>query len=162
MSQPFQATDDVSRAVWHLGALMQLRLTGEQTDGRFALTEHRCRRGTAAPLHRHALQDETFIVLEGELAIHIDGTDFRAAPGSITFAPRGLPHFYQAESEECRFLALITPAGFEQWFVETGEPAGDLSLPPIPDSPPDVGALIAAAARYGVEILGPPPNTTAG
>ncbi|NKY60712.1 cupin domain-containing protein [Nocardia flavorosea] len=162
MSQPFQATDDVSRAVWHLGALMQLRLTGEQTGGRFALTEHRCRRGTAAPLHRHALQDETFIVLEGELAIHIDGRDFRAGPGSVTFAPRGLPHFYQAESEECRFLALIVPAGFEQWFVETGEPAGNLSLPPIPDSPPDVGALIAAAARYGVEILGPPPNMTAG
>ncbi|MGV0771424.1 cupin domain-containing protein [Mycobacterium syngnathidarum] len=160
MTQAFQAVDDVSKAVWHLGALVQFRITGEQSGGRFALTEHRCRRGAAAPLHRHELPDETFIVLEGELRIHIDGSLFRAEAGSTTFAPRGLPHSYQVDSDDCRFLALIMPAGFEQWIVETGQPAGDLSLPPITNSPPDVGALTAATARYGVEILGPPQNMT--
>ena len=159
MSQPFQAADDVSTAIWHLGALLRLRITGEQSDGQFALTEHLCRRGAASPLHRHTLHDETFIVLEGELAIHIDGRILRGAAGSFTFAPRGLPHSYRVESEECRFLALITPAGFEQWFVDTGEPAGAVALPPMPDGPPDVAALATAAARYGVEVLGPPPGS---
>ncbi|MBF6180797.1 cupin domain-containing protein [Nocardia otitidiscaviarum] len=158
MSQPFQAADDPTRAVWHQGALVQLRVIGAQTGGRFALTEHLCGRGAAAPLHRHTMQDELFLVLDGELSITVDGNRFRARSGSITFAPRGLPHCYHVESDRCRFLALITPAGFEQWFVDTGLPAGDLSLPPTHTSPPDVAALISAAARYGVEILGPPPS----
>ncbi len=35
-------------------------------------------------------------------------------------------------------------------------PAEALTLPPPPDGPPDMGALVAAAARFGIEILGPP------
>ena len=36
--------------------------------------------------------------------------------------------------------------------------AVDLVLPPPPDSPPDFGAIAAAAARYECKILGPPPS----
>jgi hypothetical protein len=37
-----------------------------------------------------------------------------------------------------------------------GEPAQRLEIPPPATEPPDVGALTAAAAEYGIEITGPP------
>ncbi|OQO92455.1 hypothetical protein B1813_09665 [Saccharomonospora piscinae] len=157
MTAPFQTTHADTRWLWHLGSLLQLKATGEDTAGRFAITEHTCRQGAAAPLHRHSREDETFVVLEGELSIHIDGQVFSAAAGSLTFAPRGISHAYRVESPTCRFLALITPAGFEQWFTDTGEPATSPTLPPRP-GPADTAILADAAARYGVELLGPPPH----
>jgi hypothetical protein len=32
-----------------------------------------------------------------------------------------------------------------------------LTLPPPADAPPDIAALVAAVAGYGVDVLGPPP-----
>jgi quercetin dioxygenase-like cupin family protein len=155
---PLRSGDDVGRAVWHLGALIQFDATASQTDGRLAITRHTCRRGTAAPPHRHEHEDEIFIVLAGELTVHIEDQRFRVSTGATVFAPRGLPHAYRVDSDICRFLTLITPGGFEQWFAETGRPAESLSLPPAPTSPPDTTLLAAAAARHGVEILAPSPR----
>ena len=44
------------------------------------------------------------------------------------------------------------------WFFETGIPAESLILPPPPDQPPDVGAIVADLTRYGSETPGPPPG----
>ena len=58
-------------------------------------------------------------------------------------------------------LFLFTPAGFEDLIREMGEPARELTIPPQPDAPPDeaeMGRLMAIAAKYGGEILGPPPG----
>ncbi|WP_040785822.1 cupin domain-containing protein [Nocardia pneumoniae] len=154
---PFCSSDDQHRAVWHLGALVQFDATASQTDGRFAITRHTCRRGTAAPLHRHEHEDEIFIVLAGELTVYVAGRWFHVRSGSTVFAPRGLTHAYRVDSQVCQFLSVITPGGFEQWFAETGRPAESLSLPPAPTSAPDTAELTAAAANLGVEILGPTP-----
>jgi hypothetical protein len=53
-------------------------------------------------------------------------------------------------------LILTTPAGFERFVIEMGEPATDLATPPT--SPPDMGKLIGLAAKYQIEILGPLPE----
>jgi len=58
-------------------------------------------------------------------------------------------------------LFLLTPAGFEGLIRETSELARSLTLPPPPEEPPDqaeMEELMAIAARYGNEIVGPPPN----
>ncbi|WP_157172557.1 cupin domain-containing protein [Nocardia pneumoniae] len=160
---PFRSGDDTHRAVWHLGALVQFDATASQTDGRLAITRHTCRCGTAAPVHRHEHEDEIFIVLAGELTVHVAEQRFRVTVGSTVFAPRGLPHAYRVDSDVCRFLTVITPGGFEQWFAETGRPAESLSLPPAPTGAPDTVQLAAAAARHGVHILGAlPPSATPG
>jgi hypothetical protein len=61
------------------------------------------------------------------------------------------------ESPTSRFLILTTPAGFEQWFFDTGEPAQSLTIPPEPTEPPDFGRIIGSLTAYGVEPLGGPP-----
>jgi hypothetical protein len=46
------------------------------------------------------------------------------------------------------------PAGFERFVMESGEPALERTLPP--PAAPDVEKLNAAAAKVGIEHLGPP------
>jgi hypothetical protein len=70
-------------------------------------------------------------------------------------------HQQRPTHEECgpvHVLTLHSPAGFEQFAVEAGEPAQALTLPPPPAGPPDFAALTEAAARHGITILAPPPQ----
>ena len=52
-------------------------------------------------------------------------------------------------------LILCAPAGFEHFILEMSEPATDLTLPP---PAPDMTKLVALAAKYKVDILGPLPE----
>ena len=59
-------------------------------------------------------------------------------------------------SERARFLLVTEPAGFEGFMRAAAVPAERLEIPPAPTEPPDMAAMSALAAEYGLEILGPP------
>jgi quercetin dioxygenase-like cupin family protein len=149
---------DTQTAIWFLGALSQVRVSGEQTGGAFALTDNLVRRGNASPVHVHDRADETFFVLDGELRVMVGEDDHAAGPGTVAVLPRRLRHAYVATSATARFLTLHTPGGFERFAAEVGEPAQALTLPPEPAGPPDLDALTQTAARHGITILAPPPQ----
>ena len=77
---------------------------------------------------------------------------------TIRIGHRRVSHAYVVTSATARFLTLHTPAGFEQFATEVGEPAQALTLPPPPAGPPDFAALVQAAARHQITILAPPPQ----
>lgn len=81
-----------------------------------------------------------------------DGRESIARAGDCVFLPRGVPHTYKVLSPTARWLTLVTPAGFEEFFFEFGEPAAERTLPPAADGPPDVARLVATLARYGVSL----------
>jgi quercetin dioxygenase-like cupin family protein len=149
---------DTQAAIWFLGALSQLRVSGEQTGGAFALADHLARRGNASPVHVHDRDDETFFVLDGELRVFVGEEEHTAGPGTVAVLPRCVSHAYVVTSATARFLTLHTPAGFEWFATEVGEPAQALTLPPPPAGPPDFAALAQAAARHQITILAPPPQ----
>ena len=62
-----------------------------------------------------------------------------------------------AGDRRARFLTLHSPAGFERFAAEVGEPAQTLTLPP-PAGPQDFAALAEAAGRHQITILAPPPQ----
>ena len=152
------ASPDTQTAIWFLGALSRLRVSGEQTGGAFALADNLARRGNASPVHVHDRDDETFFVLDGELRVLVGEEEHTAGPGTAAVLPRRLRHAYVVTSATARFLTLHTPGGFEQFAAEVGEPAQALTLPPEPAGPPDFAALAQAAARHGITILAPPPQ----
>lgn len=148
---------DLQAAIWFLGALARVRVSGAQTGGAFSLADHLARRGNASPVHVHDRDDETFFVLDGELRVFTGEEEHSAGPGTVAVLPRRLRHAYVVTSAEARFLTLHTPAGFERFAAEAGEPAQALTLPPPPAGEPDFAALAQAAARHGITILAPPP-----
>jgi quercetin dioxygenase-like cupin family protein len=144
------------QTLWFLGELIQIRAGADATGGRLAILEHYAERGLASPVHRHAVDDETFLVLEGELRVEVDGQARAAGAGAVAFLPRGLPHSFVVTSQQARYLTIHTPAGFDQFAIAAGTSIGT-SAPPVDELPPDPAALAAMAAGYGIEILGPPP-----
>lgn len=144
------------RKLWIAEELVTFVVSGEATDGRYALTDSTVPPGGEAPLHVHHREDEAFWVLEGELEITAGDQKFAASAGAFVHLPRGIAHTYKnIGATPARFLTLMAPAGLEKLFEEVGKPATD------PFSPPsfgeeDVEKLLTAAPKYGVEILPPP------
>ena len=120
------------------------------------MIEHLAPRGAGSPLHVHHREDEWFYVTEGELTFWVGGETIEAAAGAFVYGPRDVPHTFTVTSELARFLLVTEPAGFEEFMRLLAQPAQALTVPPPPDGPPDMERLVAAAAEYGIEILGPP------
>lgn len=142
------------------GGLLTFKATGAQTDGALLLFGVGMPQGKATPLHVHPDADETFYVIEGEVRIHIEGTDDRTvSTGSVVSIPRGTPHAFAVTAPAAQMLVIMTPASAisETFFRLAGEPAPDPSLPPPPTNPDRFGI---AVARSGLQVLGPPPFAT--
>jgi hypothetical protein len=106
-------------------------------------------------LHRHTEEDELFYVLSGTAEFRCDNESFPAGPGDFVLLPAGMAHtFIVGADENLRSLQITTPAGFEHFAAEAGGPAQARRLPD--PGPADPVALGHAAARHGIEILGPP------
>lgn len=140
--------------IWTHNSWMRYVATAADTGGRLAVIEQRLSPAGDPPRHVHANEDEAFYVLEGRLEATIgDDAPVTAGPGDFVFGPRGVPHSLHARTAQVRCLVLLTPAGFEPFFAAIGQPAPGSGLPEPAD--PDVAAVTAAAARYGVTLLPP-------
>jgi quercetin dioxygenase-like cupin family protein len=157
-TKPYHLVNGEGPALWHFGGLVSFKATSDNTHGQLWLQEVTGCRGYASPLHRHTLEDEAFYILEGELSIHIGNDMSTAGPGDFLWAPRDIAHAFCVESDQARFLAMSTASQFDKFFFATGEPALTMNLPPLADGSPDIDTLVAALARHGVEMIGPPPT----
>src|SRR5579884_586478 len=88
-------------------------IDGEDAGGRFSLVEHPLPpRALAAPLHRHAREDEYSFVLEGSLGALLGDEVVIGKPGDLVFKPRHQWHtFWNAGDTPARILEIISPAG---------------------------------------------------
>jgi quercetin dioxygenase-like cupin family protein len=150
--EPFLDTLDETDARWFLGCRVWCRAAAAQTGGALGLIEQIVPPGLGSPYHVHRHEDEAFYLLEGAIRFFSEGRSWVLGPGGFAFLPRGIPHGFRTEGDvPSRSLLLATPSGFEEFVTE-------LSAPLPPAGPPDMGVLMATAARYGIEILGPLPE----
>ena len=155
--RPYLLRDGEGEALWFLGNLVRVKAGGTATLDRLTVVEFVNPARFAPPLHRHRDEDELFYVLSGSACFRCDGEELPAGPGDFVLLPAGLPHtFIVGPDEPLHVLQITTPAGFESFAAEAGEPARDQRLPD--PGPVDAGALATIGARYGIEILGPPPS----
>lgn len=141
-----------------LGTPSATRATAESTGGAFYLAEHWAMPpGFGSPYHTHHDEDESFYVLEGEIAFIVDGAWQKAGAGTFVFGPREIAHgFKVVGASPARMLLMTTPGRFEGFVRALAEPAG------APPTPPDMGRMMAAAAQYHIDIHGPLPESPAG
>jgi mannose-6-phosphate isomerase-like protein (cupin superfamily) len=153
---PVIAGPDEGERLFFGGGLLHLKVTSEQSDGAYLLLEDDAPRGKTTPLHLHEHCDETFYVIDGELLIHIDGTERTAGPGAIAAIPRGTPHAFMVTSESARWLAFITPGEIAERFMRDGGVTPSSPDEPVP--PLDIARVRTAGERTGgMTFLGPPP-----
>jgi quercetin dioxygenase-like cupin family protein len=153
---PTVTPTDQGEGLWGLGGLWIVKVSAAQSGGGFSLLEVRMQRGCATPLHRHDEDEETFIVLEGVLALLVSGSRVDAGPGDVVHLPAGEVHAWRVESEMARFLIVAT-AQHERFYRDASVPAPSLTQPPDAGKI-DLSVIIPAGRRHGVEIIAPPPD----
>jgi quercetin dioxygenase-like cupin family protein len=137
------------------GGILTMKATADETGGAFLLFDDSMTAGKTTPLHIHADEDEALYVLEGEILVHIDGTDHRVGAHGFAMAPRGVPHAFLVTSPTARVLTLQTPGSAEAFYRGASESAADDT---DPAGPVDFNRVRAAAEQAGgMTVLGPPP-----
>lgn len=150
------AAADQPATVHFLGNLLTFRARSCETQGRFSLVESLTAPGAGSPPHRQN-DEEAFLVLEGSFEFVIDGASRICGPGDFVFVPPHAIHAFRNCGEQpAKMLILNLPGGLhEGFFLAAGEPVahGTTAFPPM--TPPDIPAVTALAARFGIDILPP-------
>ena len=144
MNQQLQPTPKIVRAGG--GECLALRgetryqlLAGHDTGGALALALSKFEKGSGAPLHVHTREDEWFCVESGQFRFQIGESTQTLEAGDLVFAPRGVAHRYECESESGELLIGVVEAGFENFFRELAAQG--------PQSPTSIREI---TATYGV------------
>lgn len=146
-----RSSDDAEERWFYGGGVHRWLVHAAETDGAFFLHEERLDAGKATPLHTHPA-DETMIVLEGAIRMHIDGDEHRLEAGGVAVARRGVPHAFKVVSDGTRLLCLHTPGTCEEFYLHASGPMSKI------DHVVDFDRLMAAATETGgMQFLGPPP-----
>ena len=144
------------RRIGIVGDVYRFLATGEETDGKYATFEAIVPPGSGPPPHIHSREEESFLVLEGEMTFQLGDERFVVGEGTFLNMPIGSLHCFRNESDTtARLLISIAPAGLEEMFFEVGTPLDDDATTAPPPSEADIKTLLEAAPRYGVDIKVP-------
>ncbi len=150
------------RAVSRLnGESTVVKLEPEATHGAYALRSNTAPpHFVSVPLHRHRDMEEAFVVVAGTMSVVAGSRRLDAGPGEVCLIPRGLPHALANLGDvPVEWLTLLSPGDRSGWIDDEErlirEADGDPSLV-------DDAALHAVHERYGLEIVGPPPDWARG
>jgi len=130
-----------------LGSIgVRFMIDGDETGRGFSMVEHPMSpRALAAPLHRHALEDEYSYVLQGRVGAMLGDEVLVGGPGDLIHKPRNQWHtFWNAGDEPARILEIISPAGFEGFFAKLVDLGGVTRADPQ--------ALAELCAQYQFEM----------
>ncbi|HEX8769348.1 MAG TPA: cupin domain-containing protein [Acidimicrobiales bacterium] len=152
-----RASEEGERRWFYGGGLHIWKAKAEETDGAFFLLEVRAEHGKVSPLHIHPDSDETMIVLEGEIVMHLDGVNHTVAAGGVASAPRGVPHAFRvSDPNGTRLLCLHTPGCCQDFYWDASEPVSEQGAGK--PAPVDFDKVRASAqSSGGTELVGPPP-----
>ena len=139
------------------GGSYTILVTGEQTAGRYCLTDMLVPPGGGPPPHRHDFED-MFTILDGEIEFTFRGEVLLAGAGSTVNIPANAPHSFKNTSDRpAHLLCMCTLSGQEEFFLAVGDPVDSRSAPPPRLSPDQrterVQRAKALAAKYRTELL---------
>lgn len=128
------------------GTKMTVKVSGDDSIGRYTLIEMEHPPNTGPALHIHSNAPEAYYVLDGQYSIRCDKETYQSLPGDFVFIPNGIPHNYQSGPQGGRVL-VISPAGLEGYFKEV------VDILYKRDNKLSWNEEVEIAKRYGQEFL---------
>jgi quercetin dioxygenase-like cupin family protein len=121
------------------------KLWGQDTGGAVSIVEHPFPVGALVPPHMHTREDEYSIVTEGEIGFRSGDREVVLGQGGYITKPRGELHtMWNAGRSPARMIEVISPAGFENFFLKLADMVA-AGPPPLPD-------VMALADSYGLQF----------
>ena len=156
-SELFIHNVDSAPVYWWLDTLWIVLAEAKHTGGRFSMMEELAPKDAGPGPHKHTWSDETFYMLDGEIAFLIGDEIKTARTGDFLMVPRNTRHAFRVTSETARFLNGYTPASLEAGLVELATAATERVLPPK-NASPIIAMTPELLSRYGMDMLtGPDP-----
>ncbi|WP_375436574.1 cupin domain-containing protein [uncultured Hymenobacter sp.] len=141
-----------------IGDTYRLLVTGEQTNGSFAVIDMLVPPQGGPGPHAHPDFQESFYVVEGEVVVKTQSQTYTARQGDFVSIPKGgvVHNFKNETAATARLLCLVVPAGLDAFFREIGQPvAPDTFLPPPPMDPAAQQKMQELAQKYGQQVFPP-------
>jgi quercetin dioxygenase-like cupin family protein len=141
-------------SLWVYDDVDTIKATGVETAGRLALVETLVPPDGGPPPHVHANESESLYILDGDLEILNDeGRMVGVGPGGFVHFPQGVLHRFRNPTDKMsKILIILTPAGFERFFQEIGEPV--VEGRPGPEVTPEyIARANEIGSRYGQTIF---------
>ncbi|WP_041593000.1 cupin domain-containing protein [Terriglobus roseus] len=140
-----------------VGDTYTVLLSGKDTAGKFCLIDMHIPPGGGPGPHRHDFE-ETFILLEGEMAATFRGEKTTVKAGQTLHIPANAPHmFHNASDANVRLLCICAPAGQEEFFAAVGVPVATRTTAPPKPSPEAMEEFKKKAGelapKYRTELL---------
>ena len=128
------------------GFTATVKLAASETGG-ISIVEHTFAPGVLVPPHRHSREDEISCVIEGEIGFRSDGREVSLGAGGYIVKPRGELHsMWNAAVVPARMIEIVSPAGFEGYFVELAEATAAAG------GRPDPSVIAPIAERFGLSF----------
>ena len=102
--------------------------------------------GSGPPPHMHPW-DEAYLMLDGEMDVLIGERRHHLTPGMFAYIPANTVHNF-CYTTPGRFFSYTSAPGAATFFAELDRDA--------PELPPDIGRIVAIAARNRVNLPPPP------
>ena len=102
------------------GGQYRILVSGEETDGRYAVIEMNVPPGGGPLPHAHPEIDEMFYVAEGSVTFKMEDGHFNATRGAFIHIPLGgAVHAFKNESDQqATLVCTVIPAGLDSMFKE--------------------------------------------
>jgi quercetin dioxygenase-like cupin family protein len=102
------------------GGNYRIIISGQQTNGEYAVIEMSVPPGAGPNPHSHADFAETFFVVQGEVSFKSESGNYIATKNSFVNIPKGgIVHgFKNLSNEPAILLCTVTPAGLDDLFEE--------------------------------------------
>jgi quercetin dioxygenase-like cupin family protein len=130
------------------GPPMMVKIDGRSVHDAYSLLEYTHEAGAAGPpAHVHHEHEEAFHVMEGQLTLTVDGTEYTLGPGDYAVVPRGAVHRpSNAGDVPTRFFFINSPA-MDGFFVAMAD------LNAATDGAPSPADLADLGARWDTEFV---------
>lgn len=137
-----------------------LLTTKAATDGEFLALVSEGPKGLPIGEHAHRYTNETFMCLQGQMTLWVDGEELHLLPGDFAYVPAGTPHRFRCDAHYTKFLGVLTPGHFEDFFRILGDP---FEYPIFPSEPAAYrfDRVIQRVAELDLILLGKPPGPPA-
>ena len=128
------------------GFTATVKLAASETGG-ISIVEHTFDPGVLVPPHRHTREDEISCVIFGEIGFRSNDREVSLGAGGYIVKPRGEMHsMWNAGTEPARLIEIVTPAGFEKYFIELAEATAAAG------GRPDPSITAPIAERFGLSF----------
>lgn len=111
----------------YFGAQLERVLARTETYDAMNILRLRLTPDGSPPLHMHTREDETWIVMSGQVKFWTGGQsladcDTEIIPaGGVAYGPRLVPHTFQTYTDTAEVMIITTPGFFEDHMLQIGD-----------------------------------------